>query len=222
MKVINKHPILTVSVVFIILLLSNNNLLAYIFFNGSGSGFNSPNGGEDLNQNINSIDTIIIEGASYYLQGNGYMQNLLNRVELQDVKGIDYLEMQRLVDSALENISKARITYEKLVSKAEATPYNPVVIEKLKAFDYDSFMLENRLNETIFKKAAGYLSNGDITGAFRHVLAAVRHMEFLLTAVKTEMDCNRLEKYWQLNELCAENTLFGSFVARVFYQINRF
>jgi len=150
------------------------------------------------------------------------MQNLLNRVELQDVKGIDYLEMQRLVDSALENISKARITYEKLVSKAEATPYNPVVIEKLKAFDYDSFMLENRLNETIFKKAAGYLSNGDITGAFRHVLAAVRHMEFLLTAVKTEMDCNRLEKYWQLNELCAENTLFGSFVARVFYQINRF
>ena len=222
MKVINKHPILTVSLFFIILMLPNNNLLPRISFNGSGSGYDDPNTGSDLTKNTASIDSLITESASYYLQGNADIQTLLNRVELQDVKGIDYLEMQRLVNSALANITNARITYEKLVSKAEATPYNPVVIEKLKAFDYDSFMLENRLNETIFKKAAGYLGNGDITGAFRHVLAVVRYMEFLLTAVKTEMDFNRLEIYWQLNELCAETTLFGSFIARVFHKINRF
>jgi hypothetical protein len=221
MKVINKHPFFTALIVFTILMLSNNNLLAYIFFNGSGSSYDDPDGGDELIYNT-TIETIIIDGAGYYLQGNTYIQTLLNLVELQDVKGIDYPEMQRLVDSALQNISNARITYEKLVSKAEATPYNPVIIEKLKAFDYYSFMLENRLNETIFKKAAGYLGNGDITGAFRHVLAAVRYMEFLLTAVKTEMDFNRLEIYWKLNELCAETTLFGSFIARVFNQINRF
>ena len=222
MKLITKHPILTVSLFFIILMVSNNSLFAYISCNGSGSGYNDPNTGSDLTENTASIDSLITESASYYLQGTGDIQTLLNLVELQDVKGIDYLEMRRLVDSALQNISNARLTYEKLVSKAEATPYNPVVIEILKAFDYDSFMLENRLNETIFKKAAGYLSNVDITGAFKHVLAAVRYMEFLLTAVKTEMDFNRLEKYWQLNELCAETTLFGGFIARVFYKINRF
>ena len=222
MKVINKYPILTVSMFFIILMLSNNSLFAYIFFNGSGSGYNDTNTGSDLTKNTASIDSLITESASCYLQGKADIQTLLNLVELQDVKGIDYMEMQRLVDSALENISNARIAYEKLVSKAEAAPYNPVVIEKLKAFDYNSFMLEKRVNETIFKKAGGYLRNGDNTGAFRHVLAVVRHMELLLTAVKTEMDFNRLENYWQLNELCAETTLFGSFVARVFYQINRF
>jgi hypothetical protein len=220
MKLINKHPILTVSLFFIILMLSNNSLFAYISFNGSGSGYDDPDTGEDLIKNTSSIDTLITEGAGYYLQGNSDIQTLLNRVELQDLKGIDYLEMQRLVDSALANITNARLTYEKLVSKAEATPYNPVVIEKLKSFDYNSFMIENRLNETIFKKAAGYLGNGDITGAFRHALAVVRYMEFLLTVVKTGMECNRLEIYWRLNELCAETTLFGSFIARVFHQIH--
>ncbi|MGD2093005.1 MAG: hypothetical protein PVH61_42980 [Candidatus Aminicenantes bacterium] len=222
MNSINRNPILTVSLFFIILILSNNSLLAYISCNGSGSGYDDPDTGEDLIKNTASIDTLITEGAGYYLQGNADIQTLLNRVELQDLKGIDYLEMQRLVDSALQHITNARLTYEKLVSKAEATPYNPVVIEQLKSFDYNSFMLENRLNETIFKKAAGYLVDGDITGSFRHVLSVVRYMEFLLTVVKTEMYFNRLEIYWQLNDLCAETTLFGSFIARVFHQINTF
>jgi hypothetical protein len=221
MKSINKHHILTAALVFLILILFNNNLFSYISFNGSGSGYDDPDTGEDLKKNTASIDTLITEGAGYYLQGNADIQSLLNLVELQDLKEIDYLELQRLVDSALQNITNARITYEKLVIKAEATPYNPVVIEKLKAFDYNTFMNYNRLNETIFKKAAGYLCSGNITGAFRHVLAVVRYMESLLTAVKTEMDFNRLEIYWKLNELCAETTLFGSFIARVFHQINR-
>lgn len=220
MKSINKHLFLTAALVFIIIMLSNNNLFSRIFFNGSGSGYDEPDTGEDLIKNTASIDTLITEGAGYYLQGNADIQTLLNRVELQDLKETDYPEMQRLVDSALANITNARLTYEKLVIKAEATPYNPVVIEQLKSFDYNSFMLENRLNETIFKKAAGYLCSGDITGAFRHVLAVNRYMEFLLTTVKTGMDFNRLEIYWQLNELCAETTLFGSFIARVFHQIH--
>jgi hypothetical protein len=197
------------------------SLYPRISSNGSGGGYGDPGDGESAGANP-TIENLVVEGAGYYLQGNSYIQSFLNQVELQDLKGIDYLEMQRLVDSALANITNARLTYEKLVSKAEATPYNPVVIEQLKSFDYNSFMLVNRLNETIFKKAAGYLGNGDITGAFRHVLAVVRDMEFLLTAVKTGMDFNRLEIYWQLNELCAETTLFGSFIARVFHQINRF
>jgi hypothetical protein len=96
-----------------------------------------------------------------------------------------------------------------------------MVIEKLKSFDYNSFMLDNRLNEAVFKKVEGYLSVGDITGAYRHVLSAVKYMELLLISVKTQMDFNGLETYWKLNELCAETTLFGSFIARVFHQINR-
>ena len=222
MKVINKHPILTVSLLFIILMLPNNNLFAYISFNGSGSGYDDPNTGKDLTKITASIDTLIIEGASYYLQGNADIQSLLNRVELQDLKAIYYPEMQRLLDSAMANITNARITYEKLVSKAEATPYNPVVMEQLMAFDYDSFMLENRLNETIFKKVEGYLGNGDITGAFRHGLSVIKSIQWLLFIVANYVEFDQMPWigiYWKLNELCAEFSLFGSYTARIFQSL---
>jgi len=219
MKQSGKHPIFTVSIVCIILLLSSNNLFSRIFCNGSGSGYECPTclGAESPT----AIESMIIEGAGYYSQGNSYIQKLLNRVELQDFKEIDFSEMQVLVKSALENITNARLTYEKLVNKAEDTPYNPVVIERLKSFDYKTFMFENRLNEKVFKQVEGYLSAGDITGAFKHVLAVIKKIERLLIVVQTGMDFNRMEPFWKINEMCSEFSMFGSFVARVFYQIHQ-
>lgn len=219
MNSINKHPILMVSMVFIILMLFNNNLFSYISFNGSGSGYNDQNSGEDLTNNTTTIETLITVGAGYYLQGNSDIQSILNLVELQDVKVMDYQELQGLVNSALENITNSRLIYEKLVETAEITPYNPVVIDKLKSFDYKTFMHENKLNEVVFRKVEGYLSDGDITGTFRYGLSVIHEIEDRLISVKTGMDFNRLELYWKLNELCAETTLFGSFIARVFRQI---
>jgi hypothetical protein len=222
MKVINKYPILTVSMFFIILMLSNNSLFAYISFNGSGSGYNDTNTGSDLTKNTASIDSLITESASCYLQGKADIQTLLNLVELQDVRGVDYTELQRLIASAVEHITNARLAYEKLVVTAKRTPYNPAVIEQLKDFDYNSFMLENRLNETIFKKVEGYLSNGDITGAFRHGLSVIRSIQWLLFIVANYVEFDQmpeLEISWKLNELCAEFSLFGSYTARIFHSI---
>jgi hypothetical protein len=219
MKQISKHPIFTVSMVSIILLLSSNNLFSYIECNGSGSGYVCP-----LCKGLgfqNEIESIIIEGADYYLQGNSYIQTLLNRVELQDLKEIDYLEMQGLVNKALENITNSRLAYEKLLNKVKNMPYNLVVIEKLKSFDYKTFMIENRLNEVVFKKVEDYLSIGDITGSYKHVLSSIKKIERLLISMKNGMDFSRLEPFWKINELCSEFSLFGSFVSRVFYQIHQ-
>jgi hypothetical protein len=97
-----------------------------------------------------------------------------------------------------------------------------VVMEQLKAFDYDSFMLENRLNETIFKKVEGYLSNGDITGAFRHGLSIIRSIQWLLFIVANYVEFDQLpwiDFSWKLNELCAEFSLFGSYTARIFHSL---
>ena len=219
MKQIIKHPVFRISLVFIILLFSNSTLFSRIECNGSGSGYDCPVCIRA--ESSAAIESMIIEGAGYYLQGNSYIQTLLNRVELQDFKEIDLSEMQGLVKSALENITNARLTYEKLVNKAEDTPYNPVVIERLKSFDYKTFMFENRLNEKVFKQVEGYLSAGDITGAFKHVLAVIKKIERLLIVVQTGMDFSRMEPFWKLNESCAEFSMFGSFVARVFYQIHQ-
>jgi hypothetical protein len=219
MKPIGKHPIFAVSIVCIILLLSGNNLFSYIYCNGSGSGYECPAciGGESTA----AIESMIIESAGYYLQGNSNIQTLLNRVELQDINGIDYPGIQESIKKALENITNARLTYEKLVKKAETTPYKEVVIEQLKSFDYKAFMLENRLNEKVFKQVGGYLSAGNITGTFKHVFSSIKKIEKLLISVQTVMDFSRIEPFWKINECCAELSLFGSYVARIFQSIQQ-
>jgi hypothetical protein len=199
------------------------SLYPRISSNGSGGGYGGPGDGESAGANP-TIENLVVEGAGYYLQGNSYIQSFLNQVELQDIKGIDYTELQRLIAGAVENITNSRLAYERLVETAERTPYNPVVIEQLKAFDYDSFMIDNRLNEVIFKKVEGYLSNGNITGAFKHNLSVIKSIQWLLFIVTNYVEFNQmpgLEISWKLNELCAEFSLFGSYIARIFQSINK-
>jgi hypothetical protein len=219
MSQVSKHSIFTVSMVCIIMVFSNNILFSRISCNGSGSGYDCP--GCIGAESSTAIESLIIEGAGYYLQGNSYIQTLLNRVELQDINGIDYPGIQESIKKALENITNARLTYEKLVNKAEATPYKPFVIEQLKSFDYKAFMLENRLNEKVFKQVGGYLSTGDITGTFKHVLSSIKKIERLLISVQTGLDFSRIEPFWKINECCAEFSLFGSYVARIFQSIKQ-
>jgi hypothetical protein len=228
MNLINRNLILKVFLVFSISIMVQINLLSYIYHNGSGSGYEGGSGGSSLDTGkvssiSNSIEGYIIEGAGYYLKANAGIQSLLNLVELQDMIGTDDAEMTRSVIAALDNITRARETFAKLIETAEATPYNPVVIEQLNHFAYDTFMTVNNLNPVIFNELASYLSRGDITGTFKHSYAGLCSLEKLLISIKEGLAMNQmplLPVLWQLNETCAQTTLFGSYAARVFYEIN--
>lgn len=228
MNLISRNLILKVFLVISISIMVQINLLSYIYHNGSGSGYESGSGGSSVDTGkvssiYNSIEGYIIEGAGYYLKGNSNIQSLLNLVELQDMNGIDNMELTQLVNNALDNITRARETFAKLIEKAEATPYNPVVIDRLNYFDYETFMTINNLNPFIFKELESYLSRGDITGTFKRSYAGICSMERLLMFIKDGLSMNQmplLPVFWQLNETCAQTTLFGSYVARVFHEIN--
>jgi hypothetical protein len=197
------------------------SLYPRISCNGSGSGYGGPGDGDSAFAN-DSIESMVVEGAGFYLQANSSIQSFLNQVELQDVRGIDYAGLKGLIANAVENITNARLAYERLVETAERTPYNLAVIKQLKAFDYDSFMLENRLNQVIFNQVRGYLSTGNITGAFKHGLSIIRSIQWLLFMVANYVLFDQipvLEISWKLNELCAEFSLFGSYTARIFHSL---
>jgi hypothetical protein len=215
-------------ILLLILLIFNFSAFSRIYHNGSGSGYDDGSGGSSLDTGkvssiSNSIEGYIIDGAGYYLKANAGIQSLLNLVELQDMNGTDDAEMNRSVIAALDNITRAREIFAKLIETAEATPYNPVVIDRLNKFDYDTFMTVNTLNPVIFNELASYLSRGDITGTFKHSYAGLCSLEKLLMSIKEGLSMNQmplLPVLWQLNETCAQTTLFGSYAARVFYEIN--
>jgi hypothetical protein len=217
-----------VLILLLILLIFNFSSFSRIYHNGSGSGYDDGSGGSSLDTGkvssiSNSIEGYIVEGAGYYLKSNAGIQSLLNLVELQDMNGTDDAEMTRSVINALDNTTRARETFAKLIETAEATPYNPVVIEWLNHFDYNTFMTINNLNPVVFKELASYLSRGDITGTFKRTYAGICYIEKLLTLISQELSENRvpgMTVLWELNERCAGTSLFGSYAARIFQEIN--
>lgn len=191
-----------------------------IWHNGSGVGYDD---GGEIKSGVNSvIETYIIEGGGYYLNTNSSFQKLLELVELQDLKGVDYAGLEYISNNASTNIQKAVETYDKLIEVAAVTPYNETVINKLLAFDYKGFMNLNDLNAEIFYQVGIYLKKGNITGVFQKTQADLKNIKTMLFEINETISQNKMpdiSKFWAINEKISEVSLFGSYVARVFYEL---
>jgi hypothetical protein len=189
----------------------------YIKNNGAGGGYGGD--GESMDGKNMPIENYIVEGAGHFLRTKKDIQELLEIVELQDVQGVNFENMNRVVDNALLNINHAIETYDNLIETAESTPYNETVLSKLRYFNYFGYMIENGLNWIVFNKVEAYLRNGNITGVFKHSRSMFLEVRQLLNNIKEELSMQRLPEisvFWKLNETCDEISLFGSYVARVF------
>jgi len=192
---------------------------ARIDHNGAGDGYNCPG---CLMSKANIIEAYIVEGAGFYLSADTDIQALLEIIEMQDSRGLDFNQLARLVDSAAAHMKNAVETYRKLIEIAGGTPYNVDVQAALKNFDYNGFMLANGLNAATFGNVEKYLGNGDITGTLKKAYSDFKAISGLLNSIKTEVSTSKLpglEIFWRLNETCAETSLFGSYVTRVFYAL---
>ncbi len=221
----HKHRIFLVLLVLFTAIIFAVNVYPYINFNGVGGGYGS--GGQGESPGIQSVESQSIEyyiqaAATYYLEANSHIQTLLKLVEQQDLQGIDYNKLQSEVKRALVSMQMARDTYGQLIRKAEATPYNETVLVKLRDFDYESFMEKNGLNPILFGLVRQYLQNGDITGMFKRTHADVTVMIDLLVKIRDIVSQYRLPDislFRQLNETQALSSVFGSYAARVFSEI---
>jgi hypothetical protein len=213
-NLLKKGIILTAS----IFILFNINAFSYVFLNGSETGYNGgPSNGIGIS-NI-PIKMLIEEGEGYYLKAQADVQNFMNIIEWQDTRIINYIDLNQVIKNALTHMILARSNFEELIKVAESTSYNLEVIERLKDFDYDSFMKEYNLNPYIFNIVKEYLMKGDITGTFKYTDEKFKEIEQVILKIQEEVSADRLpgvSMCWKLNELCAETTLFGSYIARIF------
>ncbi len=215
---IMKKGMIIASFIFI---LFNMNAYSYVDLNGSGTGYTS-NPPKSIGINNISIEMLIEEGSGYFLKAKANIQSFLNIIEWQDTRDIDYTGLNQVIKNALTNLILARSNYEELIRVAEATPYNLDVLYKLKYFDYDSFMKEFKLNPFIFNVVKDFLLKGDITGTFKYTNGKLKEIESMIQKIQLENASNGLPDIslcWRVNELCAEATLFGSYIARVFKAI---
>lgn len=225
--------------VLICLFLMTVSSSARLVYNGAGGGYCDPATDPDCNgttstssgsaaiiiSNTSSmIECYIEEGAGYFLNAFSNILALSNRVEVSNISGIDYNELQSIVETGLTNVQNAKSTYYLLIMTAESTPYNPTVISKLKDFDYREYLIKNSLNSAVFEEVEAYLKKGDITGTFKRLYSSLSIMEGLLLSIKDKTGCRRMpdiSKLWQLNETASNNLIFGGYVARVFAELSR-
>lgn len=198
----------------------NLNVSSYVKFNGGEEGYNE-NDGEGFVYG-SSIKYYIIRGGGYYLGGYSDILKFLDRIEVSDLYGLDYAELNQILDSAIHNMNNANNNYFMLILIAELTPYNMTFIDKLKAFDFHGFESAHHLNGVIFGKVEEYLKKGDITGAFKACRTEILEIIAFLEEIKGYTTTNQmpnLTMLWSLNELCSESLLFGQYAAMVFAEV---
>jgi hypothetical protein len=225
-----KRFFISVLVVFLMALGTTPGFGRYLL-NSPSCPFEEPecdegmSGGQSMSVTMGQTHTIssyVIQGAAYFF--NSYSQTLLltSGVEISDLNGADFTELRTYVDQAIAQMELARDTYVNLVAKANSTPYNQNMFEKLTAFDYKSFKKERELNSSIFNEVAAFLSNGDVRGIYTEILTRTESILKSLYDLKVVLDSNTLPDnsvMWKLNQNFSETKLFGQYAAEVFYGI---
>ncbi|MCK4762777.1 MAG: hypothetical protein KAW12_11335 [Candidatus Aminicenantes bacterium] len=214
---IKKSVFKTAAIVFISFILNVNLSYSYVWHNGAGSSY--AGSGAESAKSSNTIEIYLIEAGGFYLNADAGVQKLLAMVELYDLRGVDYTELKNVLTDAAGNIEKTIETYNNLINTAEITPYNEPVLNKLKAFDYKGFMVENALNSVIFTRVEDFLKKGDITGLFKKVRGNLKEIDGMLKTIHEKVSLNEMPQIsalWSLNEKFSNLSLFGSYTARVF------
>lgn len=204
-------------------------ILVSLFILSAGSGkiharvvFNQVNAFFDDQGGRQTVRSLTIEAAGYFLKGFSDILALSDRIEMSDLTGIDYPEARLLADRAIFNLGNAREKYLALNQIAANTPYNPVLITNLHAFDFKEFGNNQLLGGKQFERVTSFLKRGDIRGIFEKVISDMEHILEKLERVGVAVNSLALPEMsdiWELNRLCSEFMLFGQFSARIFYRI---
>lgn len=235
MTLTKKRLIVSVFIVVIMVVFTNNPVFARATFNYTDGGFCVPcdpcdpceggtSGGSSLSgvKTTSSLAALIIEGAGQYMKAYSSYLLVANKVEMSDLYGVNYDELSELITQAIDDTQLTLYTYISLVDKANGTAYNQNVINQLVEFDYHGFKLEKGLNTTIFRKVYGYLSEGDIRGSYAYVIPQLENILATLFEMKSLVQGKQLPEnkmIWRVNQVFSETLLFGQYNAEVFYRV---
>jgi hypothetical protein len=195
----------------------NKSSYSRIFLNRGDEAFENPNpDGKSV-----TIQSCIIDGAGYYMQAYSDILQFLREIEWSNPGSVNYDELKTLVNRALDNMKNAERAYATLEELANTTPYNPVFIEKLTAFDYSAFQQARAAEGTAFSNTSKYLAAGDVRGLFSHIKTGNGHIINMLMDIKASLDAGKfpeLSSLWRLNQEAAEIMLTGQYAAEIFYE----
>ncbi|NIM11172.1 MAG: hypothetical protein GTO45_04210, partial [Candidatus Aminicenantes bacterium] len=170
-----------------------------------------------------TIKILVIQGAGCFLKSHSDFQLFLNKIELAELNGADFIELQDILNAAINSMECANTTYFNLKNLAADTPYNQEVIEQLRTFDYDGFLEGKGLNAAVFSRVKGFLIKRDVTGAYESMFLDTVDLLDRLNQIKQDIDNNKIpdiSKLWELNQEYSDTLFFGQYTAAIFFEIH--
>jgi hypothetical protein len=207
----NNSAILRLLVGVLALFLLNNYSFAKLIHNGAEESFAGPE--------RTTIRGYIIEAAGYFLESHADFLLFLSRIELADLNGADYPELQLLINNTIAHMTDAKTKYTLLTQIADAAPYDQTFIHRLLNVDHPFLQQSKNLDNVGFNRVETCLITGDIRGAFHKTLADTQQLLDMLTPIKSAVDAETLpetEDLWRLNQSFSETQLTGQYAAEVF------
>jgi hypothetical protein len=204
----------------LVVLFASMTLFGVVFGNHGESGYIG--GSEGYKAIDNPLKIMIITGAGNFIQSQALYQQLLHKIELAELYGVNYDELRGMINDTLANIDSARTAYYDFIKLAAVTPYNESFIAALGSFDYDGFREKNHLNAIIFSKLAALLKNGNLTGVYEEIYQKTGEISRLLHVVKASVDKDifpGIPVLWEINRVYFDSYLFGQYAAMIFTNI---
>ena len=222
MKGQKKHLMPRVIMGVLILMLLNLNLTGIMWYNHTDISFQE-SAGKGSCPSEKSIRDYILKGAECF--GGSYSSFLffLKKIEEAERKYPDYNELRKVFNAAVEKMRQTRNVYKQLKQRSEVTPYNPVIIDKLSNFDYDTFSKKEKVTKSIFKQVEAFLNEGKIREMYGEALSHTEHILCMANAVSKKLEDDifpGVPSLHALNQAYDRYMRFGKYAARVFEEIN--
>jgi len=210
----------------IVMLAVSLNVYPLIFANGGSCQFEpgcDRDGGESLGvymtADSRTIGVYIVWGAGHILNAQSGAAAYLNRVETASLYGTDFDDQREILYKVIMEMEMAKSNYEAINELAAVTPYKKSSIEKLLAFDYETFCARAGLNPYIFDRVKEYLCKGDVRGLFARVLKDADVILDQLYSIKEFLEADKspgINTAWKLNQTFYDFVIMGQYAAQVF------
>ncbi len=216
-----KEKAMRKSLISIILILTASMYVhGVIFCNDTPCAYGECN--DENKVNGGQMTPLVINGAGYFIKSNSDFQLFLQKIELSELYGPNFDVFQDNLNNAISNVEYAIGIYNELIAVAEETPYDQLIIYKLKTFGYDDFLKGHNLNAEVFNRVRSFLVKGDVTGAYKRIKADMEDILGCLNSVKGDIDKNippKIATLWDVNQKYSDSLFFGQYSAMIFSMI---
>jgi hypothetical protein len=214
------------SIIFLIIgiIAIGSNLCGWIMHDYTCIAFSDQCEENGIKESTPVLGQLIPESAVSFLESTRDFEDFLKEVEKSELYGPNYPALQAAIEKATAGMENARCKYEEIVNILESLKMDMDILEKLIQFDYDDLQLKYKLNPSIFEKTALFCQTGDVIGIYNHTLDFINVIFKNLYRIKATLEKESLpELYiiWETGQLYFECEMFGQYVSRIFYEINR-